>query len=128
RRSVSSSVPQTPAAHLTACGAAAPLPGLSLPADASPDASAPGLPIPAAASACHTPNAKLGRWGRLRAREPVPPLQTTAALESASGPCARSATARNAGKPSACRGEYRETAWPSSVLLVSARRKTDVSN
>ena len=30
---------------------------------------------------------------------------------------------RNAGKPSACRGEYWETAWSSSVLLVSASER-----
>src|SRR5437773_7566923 len=32
------------------------------------------------------------------------------------------------GKPSACCGEYRETHWPSSVLLALAGQKTDVSN
>ena len=110
-----------PAVRLTVCGAA-PLPEPS--ADgASPNASAVGSPIPAAASACHTPNAKLGRWGKPRAPEPVPRLRPTGARESASGPCARSATARNGGKPSACRGEYWETAWSSSVLLVSASER-----
>jgi hypothetical protein len=49
------------------------------------------------------------------------------APESASGRCARSATARNAGKPSACYGEYPVTRWPSSVLLGPAGQKTDVS-
>ena len=66
---------------------------------------------------------KAWRWGKPRAPEPVPRLRPTGARESASGPCARSATARNGGKPSACRGEYWETAWSSSVLLVSASER-----
>ena len=56
------------------------------------------------------------------------PRRPTSSSESVGGRCARSASARNAEKPSACCWEYRVTPWPSSVLLASdqifKRRKT----
>src|SRR5271157_3890650 len=78
--------------------------------------------------ACRTPNAKLSRYGRLRVPAPLLPPMPTAALESASGHrCVRPASVQNAGKLSAFRREYQLGRSPSSVLLPSTGRKTDVS-
>src|ERR1039457_3878024 len=63
------------------------------------------------------------------APELLPRRKPTIPLESASGPSVNSASARSAGKPSACRPEPRAASWWSSMVLpASAGHKTDVTN
>src|ERR1022692_43626 len=76
-----------------------------------------------------TPGAKPWRFGIHHAPELLPRRKPTIPLESASGPGVNSASARSAGKPSACRPEPRAASWWSSMVLpASAGHKTDVTN
>src|SRR5438270_2208861 len=67
--------------------------------------------------------------GKPHALEPLSPLPPTTPRGSASGLCALFASARNAGRPSACQRESQTVLsrpWP--VLLAQQGVKTEVTN
>src|SRR5208282_1924309 len=81
-----------------------------------PSSLAPALPL--ALSACRIPDAELSPCGLSRAAAPVLPPPPIMNPEAVHGERANSAIAADAGKPSACSGEYQEFRSPSSVLLA----------